>query len=138
MSVGASALPLRITIRPPRRSVDLIDFPDDLAQPVMARLKAESCSVNRRRHIGEIKSDTVAVLICGDDPDWRTLLGDIRAYRPDVLLIVVTRLPDHDKWLDALESGADDYCCLPLEQQHVRWLFGRESQFPMLSRGAEA
>lgn len=138
MLVETSKLPFRITIRPPRRSVDLIDFPDDLAQSITTRLRAESCCVNRRRHIGEIKADTVAVLLWGDAPDWLTLLGDIRAYRPDVLLIVVTRLADHDKWLDALEAGADDYCRLPLEQQHVQWLFGKDSQFPMLFRKAVA
>jgi hypothetical protein len=36
-------------------------------------------------------------------------------------------LPDHEKWLDALEAGADDYSCMPLDRQQLRWLFRQKT-----------
>jgi PleD family two-component response regulator len=40
----------------------------------------------------------------------------------DVPVVVVSRLPDVDLWLDALEAGAADYCASPFEEVQVRWL----------------
>lgn len=116
------------------RSVDLMDFPDDVARELTNGLTAAQCRVNRRRHVGGIPTDTVAALVHGDRPDWLSMVRQIRVYRPDIFLVVVTRLPDHSKWLDALEAGADDYCCLPLDRQQIGWLFGSDSQLPMFTR----
>jgi len=116
------------------RSVDLMDFPEDLAGELTTSLAAVQCRVNRRRHIGGIPTDTVAAIVLGDRPDWLSIVRDIRADRPDIFLVVVTRVPDHGKWLDALEAGADDYCCLPLDRQQIGWLLGRDSQFPVFTR----
>jgi CheY-like chemotaxis protein len=117
------------------RSVDLIDFPDDLALELESGLAAAACRVNRRRSTGGIPTDTVAALVHGDRPDWLRFVRDIRAGRPDILVVVLTKLPDHGKWLDALEAGADDYCCLPLGRQEIGWLFGSDSQLPVFTRG---
>ena len=37
-------------------------------------------------------------------------------------VIAVSRLPDVQEWLDAIELGAIDYFAPPFEQSQVRWL----------------
>jgi hypothetical protein len=32
-----------------------------------------------------------------------------------MFLVIATRLPDHEKWLDALEARANDYCCTSVD-----------------------
>ena len=41
---------------------------------------------------------------------------------PHVPVVVVSRLPETDDWLDALEAGAADYCAAPFEPVQLRWL----------------
>lgn len=36
--------------------------------------------------------------------------------------VVVSRLPEVQGWLDALEAGAADYCAAPFEEIQIRWL----------------
>jgi DNA-binding response OmpR family regulator len=63
------------------------------------------------------------VVFCnGDSPDYPTLLRRVRNLRPDLPVVVVTRLPESDKWLNALEAGAADYCSAPFEAIQVRWI----------------
>ncbi|HEV2448335.1 MAG TPA: response regulator [Candidatus Sulfopaludibacter sp.] len=72
-----------------------------------------------------------AVFCNGDCPAYRSVMCRIRDLRPDVPIVVVTRLPESEKWLDALEAGADDYCSAPFEPLHVRWILSA-----VLSRNA--
>jgi PleD family two-component response regulator len=37
-------------------------------------------------------------------------------------LIAVSRLPEVNDWLDALEAGAADYCAAPFEAVQMRWI----------------
>jgi DNA-binding response OmpR family regulator len=55
----------------------------------------------------------------GDDERYRSVLAGIHARLP---LIVVTQNPTEEKWLDALEAGAADYCSAPFEPIQVRWI----------------
>ena len=43
-------------------------------------------------------------------------------------VIAVSRLPEVQEWLDALELGAIDYFAPPFEQSQVRWLI--QTHFP--------
>ena len=43
-------------------------------------------------------------------------------------VIAVSRLPEVQEWLDAIELGAADYCAPPFEQCQVRWLM--QTYFP--------
>jgi len=45
-----------------------------------------------------------------------------------VCVIAVSRLPEVQEWLDALELGAIDYFAPPFEQSQVRWLI--QTHFP--------
>jgi DNA-binding NtrC family response regulator len=49
-------------------------------------------------------------------------LGTVRDKRPELPVIVVSRLPEVRGWLDALEAGASDYCGAPFEPTQVRWV----------------
>ncbi len=37
-------------------------------------------------------------------------------------VVVVSRLPEVQGWLDALEAGAADYCASPFEAVQMQWL----------------
>ena len=49
-------------------------------------------------------------------------LASIREKRPELPVVVVSRLPEVREWLDALEHGAIDYCGAPFEPSQVRWV----------------
>jgi DNA-binding response OmpR family regulator len=46
---------------------------------------------------------------------------EVQDSRPGIPLIVVSRLPEVSKWLNALEQGAADYCGAPFEARQLRW-----------------
>jgi DNA-binding response OmpR family regulator len=62
------------------------------------------------------------------------ILDVIRAVRPDLPVIVVSRLPEVSAWLDALERGAADYCGAPFERKQVGWVL--RSSLPTLGLAA--
>lgn len=66
--------------------------------------------------------DADIVFAGGEGKQYVPLLHRVRAERPDLPFVVVTRLPDTAGWLDALEAGATDYCSAPFESQQMNWL----------------
>ena len=58
----------------------------------------------------------------GDGPDYREIIIRLTAARPAVPVVLVNRLPENARWLDALELGAADYCGAPFEPRQLRWL----------------
>ncbi len=65
---------------------------------------------------GALETDANLVFATSDD------LGTIRRTRPDLPVVVVSRLPEVSAWLDALEQGATDYCGAPFERKQVGWV----------------
>ena len=49
-------------------------------------------------------------------------LGAVRDQRPELPVVVVSRLPEVSGWLDALDAGASDYCGAPFEAVQLRWV----------------
>jgi DNA-binding NtrC family response regulator len=49
-------------------------------------------------------------------------LGTVRNRRPELPVVVVSRIPEVRGWLDALEAGAIDYCGAPFEAAQLRWV----------------
>jgi FixJ family two-component response regulator len=45
-------------------------------------------------------------------------------------VVVVSRLPDYDSWIDALEAGAADYIAAPFEEIQLRWLLETHLRAP--------
>ena len=60
------------------------------------------------------------------DADLVFAAGDsietVRKQRPELPVVVVSRLPEVSGWLDALDAGACDYCGAPFEATQVRWV----------------
>jgi len=56
------------------------------------------------------------------------VLSAAAAQMKKILVIAVSRLPEVQEWLDALELGAIDYFAPPFEQSQVRWLM--QTHFP--------
>jgi DNA-binding response OmpR family regulator len=61
-------------------------------------------------------TDANVVFAAGDT------LDAVRNKRPELPVVVVSRLPEVRGWLDALEAGATDYCGAPFEPAQVRWV----------------
>ncbi len=55
-------------------------------------------------------------------PSAREVLRQALALFPRTPVVVVSRLPEVEGWLDALEEGATDYCAPPFETIQLRWL----------------
>jgi hypothetical protein len=65
------------------------------------------------------------------------VFAQARAAFPDLPIVVVSRLPDTDEWLEALELGALDYIAPPFETVQMRWLWKPQSQ-PLRAAAAVA
>jgi DNA-binding response OmpR family regulator len=66
--------------------------------------------------------DADIVFAGGEHKQYIPLLKRLRAARPSLPFIVVTRIPETSDWLDALEAGATDYCSAPFEARQMNWL----------------
>jgi DNA-binding response OmpR family regulator len=73
----------------------------------------------------------VDVVFCSHDKAVYSRL--VRQYAP-VPVIIATRLPEMADWLDALETGAADYCAAPFEPTQLRWLM--DTHAPLVRHAA--
>ncbi len=69
-----------------------------------------------------LKRDVDILFAGGDGPDYKDTLRKLRGRRPGLRVVLVNRLPENSRWLDALELGAADYCGAPFEPVQMRWL----------------
>jgi DNA-binding NtrC family response regulator len=61
------------------------------------------------------------LVFCTAESDaYEELLALMRIRRREVPVVVVSGLPEIDKWLDALDAGAHDYCAAPFEARLLR------------------
>jgi hypothetical protein len=104
------------------RVISLIDFPDHLAEHLMPLSAHLGFRITRQDHTDEIPSNAAAVFVCGDRTGWLEQICRIRETHGRVFVVIATRTPDHTKWLDALEAGANDYCCAPMDTRQFEWL----------------
>jgi DNA-binding response OmpR family regulator len=59
--------------------------------------------------------------------------------KPDLPIVVVSRLPETTEWLDAIEAGACDYCAPPFEPRQVQWILDsvfKHRPAPLVPRAA--
>jgi len=73
-------------------------------------------------------TDANVVFAAGDS------LETVRGERPELPVVVVSRIPEVRGWLDALEGGATDYCGAPFEPKQVQWVL--ESSLHSQTRAA--
>lgn len=95
--------------------------PADQLSQVLAR---EGHRVWLATSLKDAPEECAADLVFSDSREglWRGVLRQLQADRPEVPLIVVTRFPQIELWLDALEAGAQDYCAAPFEPAHLGWI----------------
>ena len=88
-----------------------------LTQSLAAALAGCGCSVAHNDGSGE--RQPADIVFCSNAP--ASLNRALAQYR-STPVVVVSRLPEVDGWLDALEAGASDYCAAPFEASHLGWL----------------
>ena len=96
----------------------LLDLETSLGEPLSRILE----QLGQRVYSKALDSDTLektdANLVFARPQDLDAILKT----RPDLPVVVVSRLPEMSAWLDALEQGAADYCGAPFEATQVRWV----------------
>jgi DNA-binding response OmpR family regulator len=104
--------------------VTLLGIPPDLSNDLTRVLVAESHKVNRKLYIEDFRQGpkSAVVFVSGDNPDFRETIAGLREAEPALPVVVVTRMPETGRWLDALDAGAADYCGAPFERVQVRWI----------------
>lgn len=102
---------------------------EGLAEELRNALWREGCAV----HLGSLSPHDQAltlinqveadVVFCPAQPEqYAPLLEAIHLERPELPVVVVSRLPEASAWLDALELGAADYCAPPFEAAQIQWI----------------
>ncbi len=71
-----------------------------------------------------------SIIFCPSSLDCVTRL---RAAEPQATIIVVSRHPEVNDWLDAIEAGADDYCAAPFESSQLQWILQSSLQSGQLA-----
>ena len=104
--------------------VVLLALPEDLADQLSLVLDEESHQVTRQQSFPDDRPDPQpeVIFLSGDSPNFVYNIYLVRSTEPQVPVVVVTRMPDMDRWLDALEAGARDYCGAPFERVQIRWI----------------
>jgi DNA-binding response OmpR family regulator len=105
-------------------TVLLLGMEDGAARSLGRIIGQAGHAVRREPLKTELRSPLRADLIflCADRPDYLAALRAIRKYSCAPPVIVVTRLPEISRWIDALEAGAADYCAEPFEGSSIRWM----------------
>jgi len=105
-------------------SIQLVRLPGDLAAPLSRVLQSQGHHfvVTNSVESAARPSDAKILFVGGDGPDYRAVVQELTLRRRDAAVIVVNRLPENSRWLDALELGAADYCGAPFEAIQVNWL----------------
>jgi DNA-binding NtrC family response regulator len=71
--------------------------------------------------IRSIDRTAAELVFCTAEPSiYEGLLKLLREQGRQVPVVVVSRLPEIDKWLDAMDAGAADYCAPPFESRPLR------------------
>jgi DNA-binding NtrC family response regulator len=105
-------------------SILLLGLENDLAEPLAAVLRQLRHDVTVTNSLGATLRDRRAriVFAAGDCPRYREIVQKLTSTRPDAAVILVNRFPEDERWLDALELGAADYCGAPFETIQIQWL----------------
>ena len=90
-------------------------------EPVAEESIRRTLALDRHLIVGEL-SEADIVFAGGEPEQYLAVLARVRTARPTLPFVVVTRLPETAKWLDALEAGATDYCSVPVETRQIQWM----------------
>jgi DNA-binding response OmpR family regulator len=103
--------------------IALLGLPADLTAALTGVLNQDSHHVALAHTLEEVRSEAPdAVFVTADGSDFPKNLCRLREAMPRLPVVVVTRFPDTQRWIDALENGARDYCGAPFERTQLRWI----------------
>jgi DNA-binding response OmpR family regulator len=115
----------------------MLGIPDDLAIALTCVLRHEPHQIAAAPTLDDVRrSEPDVVFVTGDGPDFPHNISLLLEAMPSVPVVAVTRLPDSQRWVDALEAGARDYCGAPFETTQLRWIM--ETVCPRARRRAAA
>lgn len=92
--------------------IHLSGIEGEMRKDLLEALRAVSCREAKRLQSAQI-------IFCAWEPERFSEQASQWTGKP---VVVVSRLPDVDGWLDALEAGAADYCTPPFEPTQMRWI----------------
>jgi two-component system, chemotaxis family, chemotaxis protein CheY len=80
------------------------------------------CDCNEARYALETQPQVQVVLTDAalPDGDWRVVFEVVAKGRPNIEVVVCSRLGDHRLWLDVLEQGAYDVLVEPYQCEEIR------------------
>ena len=97
----------------------LLGLSEDLAGELFAPLKSCQVKVEATDRLHDVAKSSADIIFCGANVN---LVSKLRSVKPDVSIVVVSRLPEVSDWLDSIEAGATDYCAAPFENAQVKWI----------------
>jgi DNA-binding NtrC family response regulator len=104
-------------------NIFLFGLDNDLAEQLRSVLRQQGHEVRGADSPEAPEMRSADVLFAGGDgPDYRQTVSDLTERHPGLPLVLVNRHPENQRWLDALELGAADYCGAPFEPTQVNWL----------------
>ncbi len=62
------------------------------------------------------------IFASGDDVRCLGLLNRVRSQAPSKPFIIVGRVAEEERWLEALEAGATDYCTSEISLDNLGWI----------------
>ncbi len=113
----------------------LLRMENDLATQLSRVLRQHEHKIKITDSIKSVvfERDADIVFAGGDGPDYREIVRQLTALRPGLRVVLVNRLPENARWLDALELGATDYCGAPFEPVQMRWLVDSVMRQPAMA-----
>ena len=105
-------------------SILMLGLESDLADEMSRVLRQDGHLTTKADSIADaVRARGVDIVFAGGDgDDYREMVMRLATARPDLPVVLVNRLPENARWLDALELGAADYCGAPFEPTQMRWL----------------
>jgi DNA-binding response OmpR family regulator len=103
--------------------VVLVGLEQATAGQISRALAVERHQIEQKQHVATRELIDADIVFAGGEPsEYMSLLRLVRAERPGLPFVVVTRVPETEEWLNALEAGATDYCSGPFESRQIHWL----------------
>jgi len=118
---------IAIPVSTPRQAL-LFELDDSLASPLSSVLA--ECQWQAVPARSGSTGPLARIVFCS--PDREVLARAFRAFAK-LPVVVVSRLPEVEGWLDALEAGAADYCAAPFEVSQLRWLLETHAGQPRMA-----
>jgi DNA-binding NtrC family response regulator len=127
--------PVDFPVNTSRREIVLAGLEQKVADELGSYLRTRGLSVKSCEKLDSLdadQTDNCALAFC--DIGQSDLMAMLKAVKMPV--VVVSRLPEVNDWLDAIEAGAADYCSAPIEREQIDWIL--ESNLPGRGMGRAA